>query len=49
MAKQYDSAPDLTIDLDTTYVADMKTNLGGITIQFDAVRSPLAVNNFVHP
>lgn len=48
MAKQYNRAPDMTIDLDTTYVAEMRTNLGGITIEFDAASSPLAVNNFVH-
>ena len=47
MSKQYDSAPDLVIDLDKSYSAVLKTNHGDITIDFDAVRSPLAVNNFV--
>jgi len=46
-AKQWDSAPDLGIDLDKTYQAVLATNHGDITIDFDAVRSPLAVNNFV--
>lgn len=48
MAKQYDSPPDLTIDLDTTYVGTLQTNLGDITIEFDAAHAPLTVNNFVH-
>lgn len=48
MAKQYDRAPDLTIDLDKSYAAQLKTNRGEITIDFDAERAPLAVNNFVH-
>lgn len=47
VAKQYPSAPDLSIDLDTTYVADLHTNHGDITIELDAPRAPLAVNNFV--
>lgn len=46
-AKQWASAPDLTIDLDKSYSATLHTNHGDITIDFDAVRSPLAVNNFV--
>lgn len=48
MAKQYDTAPDLEIDLDTTYIAKLETNHGDIEIEFDPVRAPLAVNNFVH-
>jgi len=48
VAKQYDSPPDLTIDLDTTYVGTLQTNLGDITIEFDAAHAPLTVNNFVH-
>ena len=47
MDKQYDSAPDLTIDLDKTYTATLDTNHGEIVIELDAARSPLAVNNFV--
>ena len=45
--KHYDSPPDLTIDLEKTYVATLDTNHGEITIQFDPARSPLTVNNFV--
>jgi cyclophilin family peptidyl-prolyl cis-trans isomerase len=48
VAKQYDSAPELTIDLDKAYGAELNTNLGGIEIQFDPERAPLAVNNFVN-
>jgi cyclophilin family peptidyl-prolyl cis-trans isomerase len=47
MAKQYESAPDLAIDSGTTYGAVLHTNHGAITIEFDAARSPLTVNNFV--
>ena len=47
MAKQYDSPPDLTIDLDTSYTARLETNLGDVVIELDAARAPLTVNNFV--
>jgi cyclophilin family peptidyl-prolyl cis-trans isomerase len=48
MAKQYDRAPDLEIDLDNSYTARLETNHGDIVIEFDPVHAPLAVNNFVH-
>ena len=47
MAKSYPSAPDITIDLAKTYTATLATNHGDVTIEFDATRSPQAVNNFV--
>ncbi|HEX7100536.1 MAG TPA: peptidylprolyl isomerase [Acidimicrobiia bacterium] len=47
MAKQYDSPPDLTIDLDTSYTARLETSLGDVVIELDPVRAPLTVNNFV--
>ncbi len=47
MAKEYASAPDLTVDLDTTYSAILHTNHGDVTIEFDTPGSPMAVNNFV--
>jgi len=47
MANQYPGPPDLLIDLDKTYSATVDTNHGVIEIEFDAVRSPIAVNNFV--
>ncbi len=47
MAKSYDSAPDLTIDLSKSYSAKVETSLGDIEIDLLAERSPLTVNNFV--
>ena len=46
-ANQWASAPELTIDLNKSYQATLKTNHGEIVIDFDAAGSPLAVNNFV--
>ena len=47
MAKQYDSPPEMTIDLGKTYQATLDTNHGEIVIEFDAESSPQTVNNFV--
>lgn len=47
MANTYSSAPELTIDLDKTYAATLHTNHGDIEIEFDAARSPQAVNNWL--
>ena len=47
MTKQYDSAPDLTVDLSTTYTAKVQTNHGDITLELLPERSPQTVNNFV--
>lgn len=47
MATQYDSPPELTVDLATTYVATLHTSQGDIVIELDAERAPQAVNNFV--
>jgi cyclophilin family peptidyl-prolyl cis-trans isomerase len=44
---EYDTQPEMTIDLDKTYAATLHTNHGDIEIEFDAVQSPLTVNNFV--
>lgn len=44
---QYDSQPEMTIDLAKSYSATLHTNHGDIDIEFDAVKSPLTVNNFV--
>ena len=44
---QYDSAPDLTIDLDGEYSATLHTSLGDIAVDFLAADAPLAVNNFL--
>jgi peptidyl-prolyl cis-trans isomerase B (cyclophilin B) len=47
VAKQYDSQPDLSIDLNKTYTATLDTNHGEIVIELDPARSPTTVNNFV--
>ena len=47
MSKQYDSAPELTIDLAKSYRATLHTNKGDIEIEFQPERSPQTVNNFV--
>ncbi len=44
---QYDAQPEMTIDLAKTYSATLHTNHGDISVEFDAVKSPLTVNNFV--
>ena len=44
---QYDSQPEMTIDLARTYSAILHTNHGDIAIDFDATTAPLTVNNFV--
>jgi cyclophilin family peptidyl-prolyl cis-trans isomerase len=44
---QFDSAPDLAIDLDGDYGATLHTSLGDISVDFRAAEAPLAVNNFV--
>jgi cyclophilin family peptidyl-prolyl cis-trans isomerase len=44
---QYDSQPEMTIDLAKAYSATLHTNHGDISIDFDAAKSPLTVNNFV--
>jgi len=45
--KHYDSAPDLTIDLDSDYGATLHTSLGDIAVEFLPADAPLAVNNFL--
>lgn len=44
---QYDSQPEMTIDPAKSYSATLHTNHGDISIDFDAAKSPLTVNNFV--
>jgi len=44
---QFDSAPDLTIDLDGAYGATLHTTLGDITVEFFPGDSPQAVNSFL--
>ena len=47
MAKQYDSAPDVAIDLSKTYSATIHTNHGDISVDLFAGEAPQTVNNFV--
>jgi cyclophilin family peptidyl-prolyl cis-trans isomerase len=46
MAQQYDTAPDLTIDLSMTYKAVLHTSAGDIAIDLYAADAPQTVNNF---
>lgn len=46
MAKQYDSAPDLTIDLAKNYSAVIHTTAGDISVDLFASNAPQTVNNF---
>ncbi len=47
MAQQYDSPPDLTIEASRAYGAKLDTTQGPVTIELDAARAPMTVNNFV--
>jgi cyclophilin family peptidyl-prolyl cis-trans isomerase len=47
MASQYDAAPDMAIDLGTTYGATLKTSKGDITAELYAADAPQTVNNLV--
>jgi cyclophilin family peptidyl-prolyl cis-trans isomerase len=46
MAKQYDAAPELTIDLSKSHRAVLHTSAGDIAIDLYAVDAPQTVNNF---
>ena len=43
----FEPAPPMCIDPSKTYTADVKTNFGDFTIEFDAEQAPNTVNNFV--
>ncbi len=47
MPTQWTTAPELTIDVGTTYAATLETNHGRIVLDLDPTHAPLAVNNFV--
>lgn len=47
MSKQYDAAPELTIDLGAEHTAVIHTNKGDITVELYAADAPQTVNNFV--
>jgi cyclophilin family peptidyl-prolyl cis-trans isomerase len=43
----FEQAPPMCIDPSKTYTADVKTNFGDFTVEFDAEQAPNTVNNFV--
>jgi cyclophilin family peptidyl-prolyl cis-trans isomerase len=45
--RQYDSAPEMTIDPSKQYRAIIRTVIGDIVVELDAENAPLTVNNFV--
>ena len=45
--QQFASAPEMTIDQTSLYVAQMDTSCGTITIGLNAAQFPVSVNNFV--
>ncbi len=46
-ALQFQSAPEMCIDVTKTYTALVSTTMGDFTVALDAERAPLTVNNFV--
>ena len=47
MTKQYDAAPDLSIDLSKTYQVVLHTSEGDITVALYAADAPQTANNFL--
>ena len=47
MAKQYDAAPPMTIDVNKKYTATISTSKGNITVELFPADAPMTVNNFV--
>ena len=47
MAAQYNSPPEMSIDLSKSYTATIDTSAGEIAIEFYAADAPQTVNNFV--
>jgi peptidyl-prolyl cis-trans isomerase B (cyclophilin B) len=47
VARQYQSYPDMTLDLAKTYTGTIKTNRGNIELELFAAEAPKTVNNFV--
>ncbi len=45
--KQYGAPPPLTIDMNKTYTATIKTDQGDIVVQLNPGKAPATVNNFV--
>ena len=47
MAKTFSSPPEMEIDPEKRYVAEMETSMGSMTIELDPIAAPKTVNNFV--
>jgi len=45
--KVYDKQPEMNINMEATYTAVIKTNLGDMTVEFFLDDAPMTVNNFV--
>jgi peptidylprolyl isomerase len=45
--KQYSAEPEMSIDPDKRYTAEMKTSKGSMTIALDPIAAPRTVNSFV--
>ena len=46
--KTYTSTPAMSIDVNSTYTAELETSLGNIVIELFTNTSPITVNNFVN-
>ena len=46
--KTYTSTPAMSIDVNSTYTAELETSLGNIVIELFVETSPITVNNFVN-
>ena len=46
--KTYTSTPEMSIDVNSTYTAELETSLGNIVIELFTNTSPITVNNFVN-
>ena len=47
MSQQWNTAPELKIDIAKTYTAEIITNKGSMTLELSAEHAPKTVNNFV--
>ena len=45
--RQYANPPEMTIDVEQSYMADIQTNMGTISVELFAEDAPITVNNFI--